>query len=195
MSKRPHITKSNEDLLRDWDEWLAARGGTTTLEDVFASGNHLLFAGMLLKNFRRAAREAVFETFKLEARERGFTDADSSTGAFFFIVDQIADAWSLTDEQKIRLLDCDTAAQLDHHREEPFSGISVETLERAAILLDIYSALHAIFADRSVADEWIQLPNQAPLFGGRTALAVMLEGGLEMLRAVRKYLWAEAAGN
>lgn len=175
MNQKPPIGKTNEDLLRDWEEWLQSQGGEASLENVFASGNHLLFAGMLLKNFRRAAREAVFDTFKLEARERGFTDADSSTAAFFFIVDQIADAWSLTDEQKIRLLDCGTAAQLDHHRAEPFSEISVETLERAAILLDIYIVLHSIFADPVIADDWIQLPNHAPMFGGRSALTATLK--------------------
>jgi hypothetical protein len=195
LKNRPPIEKNNEDLLRDFDQWLAARGGTASLEDVFASGNHLLFAGMLLKNFRKAARQAVFDTFKLEARKRGFSDADSSTAAFFFMVDQISDAWSLTSAEKIMLLGCETAPQLDALREAPFQDIPPEILERAAIVLDLFSVLNSIFSDPAVANAWVRKPNKALLFGGRPALTAMLQDGLEMLRAVRKHLWAESAGN
>lgn len=191
----PRISKTNEDILRDFEDWLAARGGTASLKDVLESGNHLLFAGMLLKNFRKATRQAVFDKFKLEARKRGFEAADSSTPAFFFMVDRIADAWSLTNAEKLALLGCEADGQFEGLRNANFSDIPVEVLERAAILLDIYSVLHSIFADVSVADDWIRLPNRARLFGGRSALAAMVDNGLEMLRAVRDYLWAQAAGN
>lgn len=195
LRKRQPIQKNNEDLIRDFDESLAARGATASLEDVFASGNNLLFAGMLLKNFRKASRQAVFDTFNLEARKRGFSDTGCSTTSLFFMVDQISEAWSLTSAEKIMLLGCGSASHLDNLREAPFQDIPPEILERAAILLDLFGVLNSIFSNPTAANAWVRKPNKAPLFGGRSALTAMLQDGLEMLRAVRKYLCAEAAGN
>ena len=194
MPTRPPVEKDNDDILREWDEWIAERGGRASLEEVFASDNHLLFAGMLLKGFRKAARQAVFDTFELEARERGFSDADPRAGSFFFMIDCVAKAWTLTDAEKLRLLGLRKTAELDALRDDPFQDVSPETLERGAILLDIFIALRAILP-RAAADRWIRAPNTARLFGGRSALVMMIEGGLAALRKVRRYLRAEAAGN
>ena len=195
MAEGPLIAKDNEDLLRDLDAWLAARGGSADLSDVLATGDHLLFAAFLLKNFRKVAREAVFDTFKLKARKLGFADVESSTAAFFYMIDCIADAWSVNTEEKTELLGLEAASELEKLRNAPFQDIPPETLERAAILLDIFSVLNTIFSDRSVADDWIRTPNSARLFGGRSALAAMLGDGLSKMRKVRQYLWAVAAGN
>jgi hypothetical protein len=192
-SERPY--GSNEDLLNRLDQWLAKRGGTATFEDIMQSGDHLLFAAFLLRGFRKAAREAVFDRFKLEAGKHGFPDAKPSTRAFFYMIDRIADAWLVTDQEKVALLGADTRLELDAMREAPFQDVSPETLERGAILLDIFIYLGAILPETEVADEWVRLPNSAPLFGGKTALMTMLDGGLEMLRAVRVYLRDEATGN
>jgi hypothetical protein len=67
-------------------------------------------------------------------------------------------------------------------------------LERGAILLDIFIILDVIFP-REAANRWIRAPNDARLFNGKSALIAMIEGGLTILRKVRVYLWAEAAGN
>lgn len=193
-SRRPSIAKTGDDLLRDWDEWLAQRGGRVSLEEVVASGNHLLFAGMLLKGFRKAARQAVFDRFELEAGKRGFSQTNPSTGSFFFMIDCVASAWRLTEEEKLALMGLESAADLQALRGQPFQDVSPETLERGAILLDIFIALNAILP-REAADRWIRAPNKGPLFDGRSALVTMIEGGLPALRNVRLHLRAEAAGN
>jgi hypothetical protein len=193
-SERPSIAKTNDDLLRDWDDWLAERDGRASLEDVFASGNHLLFAGMLLKGFRKVTRQAVFDRFKPEARKRGFSNAKPTTASFFFMVECVANAWALTDEEKLRLLGLEKAADLETLRDQPFQDISRETLERAGLLLDIFIILNAIFSQDS-ADRWIHAPNTEPLFGGSSALTTMIEGGVASLESVKLYLWAKAAGN
>jgi len=41
------------------------------------------------------------------------------------------------------------------------------------------------------ADEWIRQPNNAPLFGGRSALERMLSGQVADLYVVRQYLDSE----
>jgi hypothetical protein len=191
-ARRSH--EANQDLLDRLDDWLAARGGTATLEDIMESRDHLLFAAFLLRGFREATREAVFDRFKLEAGKRGFAE-DSSTGAFFYMIDRVADVWSLTAAQKSDLLGVKTPSALDALREALFQDIPPETVERGAILLDIFIYLGAILPETEVADDWVQRPNSAQLFGGKPALAAMLDGGLEMMRAVRVYLRDEATGN
>lgn len=194
MTKMAGVEKTNDDLIQDWNKWIKRRGGKASLEEVFASGNNLLFAGMLLKGFRKVTRQAAFDRFKPEARKRGFFNAKPSTGSFFFMVDCVANAWALTDEDKLRLLGLKRAADLEALRNLPIQDISPDTLERAGLLLDIFIVLNAIFPQES-ADRWIQAPNTAPLFGGKSALTTMIEGGLASLKIVRLYLWAEAAGN
>ena len=190
----PHIEKNNEDLLRDFEEWLAKRGGHATIFDAIESGNHLIFAGMILKNFRKAAREAVFDRFKLEARQRGFSDANSSTESLFFMIDRVAEAWSISSGEKVKLLGLDTYSELDALRGGHFGEITPDTLERGAILLDIFIALNTILPPEA-ANGWLHSPNSAPLFGGRSALSIMIEGGVKALRNVRSYLRAVAVGN
>lgn len=192
---RQHSYEANQDLLDRLDDWLAARGGTATFEDIMASGDHLLFAAFLLRGFRKAAREAVFDRFKLEAGKHDFPYTEPSTRAFFYMIDRIADAWQLTDQQKADLLGVERCSELDAMRDSPFQDVPLETLERGAILLDIFIAVGAIFPETKVADDWVRLPSSAPLFACKSALTAMLEGGLEMMRAVRVYVRDEATGN
>ena len=159
------------------------------------SKDHLLFAAYLLRGFRKAGREAVFDRFKLEASKHGFPDADPWTRAFFFMIDRIADAWLVTDQQKADLLGVDTCSALEGMRERPFQDVPPETLERGALLLDIFIYLGTILPETKVADKWVRLPNRAALFGGKSALVAMLEGGLDVMRATRAYLRDESTGN
>lgn len=192
-TQRSH--EANQDLLDRLDDWLASRGGTATFKDIMASGDHLLVAAFLLRGFREATREAVFDRFKLEAGKRGIADADSSTAAFFSMIDHIAKAWSVTDGQEAALLGVGSSAEVDALRDAPFPDIPPETVERGAILLDIFIYLGAVLPETEVADDWVRLPNSAALFGGKSALATMLKGGLDVMRAVRAYLRDEATGN
>lgn len=143
FAKRPY--EANQDLLDRLDEWLATHGGTATFEEMLASGNHLLFAAFLLRGFRKAASEAVFDRFKFEARKHGFLNVEPSASAFFYMIDRIADAWLATDQQKADLLGVAKCWELDAMREAPYQDIPPETLERGAILLDIFIYLGAIF--------------------------------------------------
>ena len=47
---------------------------------------------------------------------------------------------------------------------------------------------------RERADAWLRKPNDAPLFGGRTALDRMLAGQVSDLFVVRQYLDAQRGG-
>jgi hypothetical protein len=61
-------------------------------------------------------------------------------------------------------------------------------------LLGIYKALQILLPDPQAADAWVRQPNQAPFFGGRSALERMLSGHVADLFVVRRYLDAQRGG-
>ncbi len=63
---------------------------------------------------------------------------------------------------------------------------------RLSNLIGIHKALRLIFKEPDRAYDWVGKPNAA--FGGRSALAVMLNGELTDLMRVRRYLDAERGG-
>lgn len=66
-----------------------------------------------------------------------------------------------------------------------------DTLDRISYLTGIYKALHILLPSSRAANEWVSKKNEAPLFGGDTALNRMLGGSVEDLAAVRRYLDAQ----
>ena len=76
---------------------------------------------------------------------------------------QIADSWRLSADERAQLLD------------QP---------DQIGQIISIYDSLHRLFSEsQDQANAWIKKTNQA--FGGKSALAVMLDGDIER---VRKYL-------
>ncbi|WP_293372682.1 MbcA/ParS/Xre antitoxin family protein [Nevskia sp.] len=63
--------------------------------------------------------------------------------------------------------------------------------DRLSLILGIYKALQILFPDAAQADGWVQRPSSSPVFAGRSALAVMLDGGVDDLHRVRRYLDAQ----
>lgn len=94
---------------------------------------------------------------------------------------RIANAWGLNEQEGLKLL------SLDHL--PAASDITTDQLERISHALGIYKALHTLL-EKSSADAWIQKPNQAPLFEGRTALD-LLRQGTEGFWQVRVYLFEQ----
>jgi hypothetical protein len=66
-----------------------------------------------------------------------------------------------------------------------------DTIERISYLLGIWKSLQILFPDPAQADAWLHKPNQAPLFGGHSALERMLSGNVADLYVVRQYLDAQ----
>ena len=72
-----------------------------------------------------------------------------------------------------------------------FGQCAFTQYERISYLLGIYKALQMLFPEPAQADAWVKKPNQAPLFGGRSALERMLGGQVADLYVVRQYLDAQ----
>lgn len=63
--------------------------------------------------------------------------------------------------------------------------------ERLSLLLGIYADLQRYFAcSPESADTWVNRPNTSPVFGGRTAMELMLTGRVEALWTVRRFILA-----
>jgi hypothetical protein len=103
----------------------------------------------------------------------------------------IAEAWGLTVADQLKLLGIASRSTFFKWRRERDPRLPRDTLERLSYLLGIYKSLQILLPEAHAADEWIRKPNNAPLFGGRSALERMLTGQVADLYVVRQYLDAE----
>ena len=107
--------------------------------------------------------------------------------AFF----NITRLWGLTTEQERVLLGSPGRSTFFRWKRDLDGALPRDALERISYLLGIWKALQVLFADPAQADAGIKRPNDAPLFGGSSALERMLGGQVSDLYVVRQYLDAE----
>jgi len=78
-------------------------------------------------------------------------------------------------------------------KRNPDRVLDADRLMRVSYLIGIFKALHILHGAR-IADQWVQLANRHPIFGGQTPLAYMIRGGLPAMQTVRRLLDARRAG-
>jgi len=111
--------------------------------------------------------------------------------AFF----NMADLWKLSAAQQMTLLGITAQSTFFKWKSDADNArLSRDTLERISYLLGIYRALQILLPEPAAADAWLKKPNDAPLFGGRSALERMLSGNVADLYVVRQYLDAQRGG-
>lgn len=121
----------------------------------------------------------------------GRTGAPSLGGAGLRAFVNIAEAWSLSVAEQLKLLGIESRSTFFKWRRERDPRLPRDTLERLSYLLGIYKSLQILLPDPKAADEWVRRPNGAPLFGGGSALDRMLSGQVADLYVVREYLDAQ----
>jgi hypothetical protein len=109
--------------------------------------------------------------------------------AFFNIMTR----WKVRDEDARALLGGVTNGPFYEMKRNPARMLDADRLTRVSYLIGIFKALH-ILHSRSLADEWVHLPNSNPLFGGQTPLAYMIRGGLPAMHTVRRLVDARRTG-
>lgn len=107
---------------------------------------------------------------------------------------RIADAWSLGNKERIKLLGNPPKSTFYRWKQGENVVLSQDTLERLSYIFGIYAALQVLLPKPEAAHAWIKKPNSAPLFGGRSALERMLSGQVADLYIVRQYLDAQRGG-
>jgi len=113
----------------------------------------------------------------------------SALKAFFNIVER----WNIRDEDARVLLGGLSNGPYYSWRKDPERTLDTDMLTRVSYLIGIFKALNVLYGEK-LADEWVRLPNQNPIFAGRTPLAYMMAGGVTSLQTVRRLLDARRGG-
>ena len=121
-------------------------------------------------------------------RETSVADLGGPALRTFF---KLAKAWELSEQEQMKLLGLGSRSTLHAWKGGRVSKVSRDTLERISYLLGIFKAINILLPDTKRADQWMRLPNKAPLFGGRSALDRMTTGNIGDLYVVRQYLDAQ----
>ncbi len=109
---------------------------------------------------------------------------------------KIIGCWQIKDEDARQLLGGISNGAYYHLKQS--TRTSVKTLDqdklvRVSYLIGIFKALNILYSQR-LADQWMQLPNSNPIFGGRTPLDYVLRGGTPAMDIVRRLLDARRGG-
>lgn len=107
--------------------------------------------------------------------------------AFF----RIAGAWSLDDQEQMCVLGISKIVLLRAWRGGGLTGFNAETLERISLVIGIFKAINTMLPNAGRAHAWMRKSNKAPLLRGQSAVAFIVQGNLNDLRALRTYLDAE----
>lgn len=105
---------------------------------------------------------------------------------------RIAAEWQLDGTQQMGLLGLASRTTFFRWKKTPPAALAPDTLERLSHVFGIYKSLQILLPGTAAAG-WIHRPNDAPLFGGRPALELMLNG-VAGLFLVRAYLDGERGG-
>jgi len=100
----------------------------------------------------------------------------------------IAQTWQLSNEEVRALLGWPPESTFYKYKGGQVGTLTYDMLMRISIVIGVYKALHILYPEPALADRWVKLPNSNPLFGGRPALALMTDGGMDGLYQVRRLL-------
>src|SRR5215210_1901676 len=110
--------------------------------------------------------------------------------AFF----NIAAAWALTVHEQRALLGWPAASTFHKYKSGDHGTLSFDTLTRISLVLGIYKSLQVLYPEPEFADHWVRMPNSHELFGGRPAVSLMVDGGIDGLYRVRRLLDGRRGG-
>jgi hypothetical protein len=105
-----------------------------------------------------------------------------------------AKAWGLSVDEQRGLLGWPAPSTYHKYKAGAVGTLSYDMLTRISLLLGIYKALHILYPDDALADRWLKLPNGNPIFGGKPALSLMIDGGIDGLTQTRRLLDARRGG-
>lgn len=123
----------------------------------------------------------------------GESDRARLTGAAIKAVLRLIDAWGASNAEGAALLGV-SASTWDRMKAGSWEGtLSQDQLTRASAMIGLYKGLHLLFANE-LADRWPRLENRAPVFGRRSPVQAMIEGGIPRMLETRQYIDALRGG-
>jgi hypothetical protein len=106
----------------------------------------------------------------------------------------IAAAWQLTVQEQRALLGWPAASTFHKYKAGDHGALTFDTLTRLSLIIGIYKSLQLLYPEPAFADAWPRMPNSHPLFGGRPALTLMTDAGIDGLFRVRRLLDSRRGG-
>ena len=106
---------------------------------------------------------------------------------------KIRDLWELRDEDARQLLGGISNGAFYELKRKARGTLDQGRLTRISILTGIFKGLNILYS-KKLADRWIQLPNENPMFEGGTPLTYMIKGGLPSMVRVRHLLDSRRGG-
>lgn len=106
----------------------------------------------------------------------------------------LADIWRLNANEASALLgDISERSWFRMKKRENSDPLSQDVLMRISLLVGIFKGLRLVFSE-PLADEWLRLANQGPVFGGQSPIDLMIRGGIPAMLRVRQHVDALRGG-
>src|SRR5215467_2196091 len=106
---------------------------------------------------------------------------------------KMRELWDLRDEDARQLLGGMSNGAFYEMKRKARGILDQDRLTRVSLLTGIFKALNILYSKR-LADRWVQLPNDNPMFGGESPLNYMIKGGQPAMLRVRQLLDARRGG-
>ena len=106
---------------------------------------------------------------------------------------KMSELWELRDEDARRVLGGLSNGAFYEWKRKSRGPLDQDRLTRISVLTGIFKALNILYS-KKLADRWVQLPNENPMFEGDTPLTYMIKGGLPAMLRVRQLLDARRGG-
>jgi len=107
---------------------------------------------------------------------------------------RLADLWRLTSAEVCALLGNISERTWFRMKKGAWSGaLTQDALTRVSALVGIFKGLRLLFSE-PLAYDWVRLPNQGPVYGGKRPLDAMIEGGIPKMLEVRRHIDALRGG-
>lgn len=107
---------------------------------------------------------------------------------------RLAEIWRLSGAEICALLGGVSEQAWFRMKKGEWSGtLSQDVLTRVSALIGIFEGLRLLFSE-PLSDEWVRLPNEEPLYGGRRPLDAMVGGGVHEMLEVRRHIDALRSG-
>src|SRR4051794_8231243 len=106
----------------------------------------------------------------------------------------IAAVWQLTVQEQRALLGWPAASTFHKYKAGDHGPLTFDTLTRLSLVIGIYKSLQVLYPEPTFADTWPRMPNSHQIFGGRPALTLMPDGGIDGLFRVLRLLDSRRGG-
>jgi hypothetical protein len=106
---------------------------------------------------------------------------------------KLRELWELRDEDARQLLGGISNGAFYELKKNVGGRLDQDRLTRISILTGIFKALNILYS-KKLADRWMQLPNENPIFAGDTPLSYITKGGLPAMLRVRQLLDSRRGG-